>query len=80
VQKQTQTNSITWNQAVAGWTSSQKGYNIIVELAGVKVGSASFVVALTGVNFNAVTGTITTLISLSSTPFVEQIVITYIIF
>lgn len=42
--------------------------------------STSFAVSLTGVNFNPLTGTISTTISLSSTPFVESIVITYIIF
>lgn len=69
-----------WNQAITGWTASQKTYNVVAELAGVKVAASTFLISLVGVSFNAVTGTLTTSISLSSNPYIESIVITYIIF
>jgi hypothetical protein len=45
----------------------------------VKTAATNFIISLGAVSFNAVTGTLTTTISLSSTPFIESIVITYII-
>ncbi len=44
-----------------------------------KTAATNFIISLGAVSFNAVTGTLTTTISLSSTPFIESIVITYII-
>ena len=79
MQKQTQSNSIIWNEAVTGWTAAQKSFYVVVELAGVKTVASNFVISLTAVSFNAVTGTITTSISLSSTPYIESIIITYIL-
>lgn len=49
-------------------------------MAGVKTAASNFVISLVAVSLNAVTGTLTTSISLSSNPFIESIVITYIIF
>lgn len=70
IQRQSQSNVIVWNQAVTGWISSQRTFNVIVELAGLKTASTNPVISLTGVSFNSASGTISTTISVSATPFI----------
>jgi hypothetical protein len=63
-----------------GWSSSQASFVVIAEIAGIRTAASSFIVALTGVSFSGQSGLISLQASLSSSPAVETLVITYVIF
>lgn len=69
---------ISYSYALPGWSSSSSSYTVVAEIAGVRTYASSLVVALTTVSFQS--GVITFQASLSSSPPIEELLITYIVF
>jgi hypothetical protein len=71
---------VSISHGLSSWSPSQSSFITLVELAGVYTAATTFSISLTKVAFDKVTGVITVETSLSSTPALEFVVITYVVF
>ena len=72
--------NIHYSYVIPNWKSQVDSHTVIVELAGVKTKATRLEVMLLAVSFSEVTGQITTSMRMTSSPAIESIVLTYIVF
>ena len=81
LQQQSSPNGVvTVSHTLTNWASSTASFTIIGEIAGLRTAATSLIIAFVQLNFNPSTGVASASFSLSASPAVENVVISYIIF
>jgi hypothetical protein len=80
LQKYAPGSSISIPYTLSGWTASQQAFTAVAQISGLRTTATIYTIILGSVSFNAANGQLIAQLNLNSTPPIESISITYIVF